>query len=163
MYRGDLVNLSIRLSCFIGFCLSYYSYFVETRMEHDKSYTPICDISPHMSCSRAFLSEYGKGFGLVNAVLGNDSVLNKPNGVIGCIFYALFFILSFWNKYAVIITLMVLASLSNFASAYLAAVLYFALYDACVVCISTYVINAVLLLLASQKLKSFKIKNTKLL
>jgi vitamin-K-epoxide reductase (warfarin-sensitive) len=36
--------------------LSYYAYVVETTKERDETYVAMCDISEHMSCSKAFMS-----------------------------------------------------------------------------------------------------------
>jgi Vitamin K epoxide reductase family. len=49
-------NIGITVVCLIGFALSYYAYVVETHKEHDESYEAMCDISEHMSCSKAFTS-----------------------------------------------------------------------------------------------------------
>ena len=45
------------LLCFIGICLSYYAYFVETTKEVDNDYQAMCDISPSISCSKVFTSK----------------------------------------------------------------------------------------------------------
>jgi vitamin-K-epoxide reductase (warfarin-sensitive) len=50
------VNKGIHLMCFFGMGLSYYAYVVETSKEHDADYVAMCDISEHMSCSKAFMS-----------------------------------------------------------------------------------------------------------
>lgn len=50
------INKGIHLTCFFGMGLSYYAYVVETTKEHDGSYVAMCDISEHMSCSKAFMS-----------------------------------------------------------------------------------------------------------
>lgn len=40
--------------CLVGLGLSLYAYSVELMMEENKSYKPMCDISPQMSCTKAF-------------------------------------------------------------------------------------------------------------
>ncbi|KDR18052.1 Vitamin K epoxide reductase complex subunit 1-like protein 1 [Zootermopsis nevadensis] len=81
------INKGIHLTCFFGMGLSYYAYVVETTKEHDESYVAMCDISEHMSCSKAFMSSYGKGFGIARHIFGEDSILNQPNSLGGMLFY----------------------------------------------------------------------------
>lgn len=35
-----------------------------------------------------FVFRWGRGFGLLGSIFGNDSALNQPNSVYGIIFYA---------------------------------------------------------------------------
>jgi vitamin-K-epoxide reductase (warfarin-sensitive) len=88
--------------CLLGLCLSAYALYVETLKHGDSSYTPLCDVSESISCSRAFLSKYGKGFGLIGSLLGEDSILNLPNAVFGIIFYpsvSLIGMLQYYTRY----------------------------------------------------------------
>merc|ERR1711977_392465 len=49
-----------------------------------------------MSCSKVFNSKYGKGFGIVALVTGDDNhPLNQPNALYGIVFYSLFGLLYF--------------------------------------------------------------------
>lgn len=41
-------------------------------------------------------SRWGRGFGLVEQVLGPDSVFNQSNSIFGCIFYTLQLLLGNW-------------------------------------------------------------------
>lgn len=43
--------------CLLGIGISYYAYVVETNKEKNQDYQPLCDISEHVSCSKAFMSE----------------------------------------------------------------------------------------------------------
>jgi vitamin-K-epoxide reductase (warfarin-sensitive) len=102
--------------CFAGIALSSYAFYVETKKEHDDSYVAMCDISESMSCSKVFSSKYsddflvlyflarfhyfllqlfryGKGFGLLQYVLDENSPLIQPNPVYGAIFYGLVLLL----------------------------------------------------------------------
>ncbi|KAJ8935230.1 hypothetical protein NQ314_012926 [Rhamnusium bicolor] len=79
------VNSWLTLSCLIGLGLSLYAYTVELQVEMDDKYQPMCDIHPHVSCSKAFKSDYGKGMG----IFGKDSVLHKPNSLFGLMFYSM--------------------------------------------------------------------------
>jgi vitamin-K-epoxide reductase (warfarin-sensitive) len=49
--------------------------------------------------------------------------------------------------------MLVLAAVSNLVSIYLAYILYFILYNFCVVCVSTYGINFVILVLSTVKFR----------
>lgn len=51
------INFSMIVASIVGLALSVYAFNVEARMEYDKKYSPICDMSTHMSCSKAFKSE----------------------------------------------------------------------------------------------------------
>ncbi|XP_076242422.1 vitamin-K epoxide reductase [Calliopsis andreniformis] len=143
MYK---LNTGIISACILGFAASYYSYVVETAKEEDDSYTAMCDISEHVSCTKVFSSEYGKGFGIIP----ETSLFYMPNFVYGMIFYPFIAILSMVNKYATSIIVVTLGVLSNLGSIYLASILYM-LNNICVVCVSTYIINAIILILAVKK------------
>lgn len=51
------INCYFILSCLIGALLSYYAYTVEVKAEADHSYQAMCDISEHISCTKAFSSK----------------------------------------------------------------------------------------------------------
>ncbi|XP_004856281.1 vitamin K epoxide reductase complex subunit 1 isoform X2 [Heterocephalus glaber] len=96
---------------------------------------------------------WGRGFGLVEHVLGADSILNQSNSVFGCIFYSLQLLLgSLRGRWASV--LLVLSSLVSLAgSIYLAWILFFVLYDFCVVCITTYAVNVGLMWLSFREFR----------
>ncbi|KAJ9579478.1 hypothetical protein L9F63_024415 [Diploptera punctata] len=147
------LNKGITVVCLIGLILSYYAYVVETNKEHDEKYEAMCDISEHMSCSKAFMSPYGKGFGLVRHIFGEHSILNQPNSLGGMLFYCIVIALNVVNTVQATKMMLGLAVISNFASVYLAYILYFVLYDFCVICVSTYIVNFVNLFLINVKLR----------
>ncbi|KAL1132492.1 hypothetical protein AAG570_010447 [Ranatra chinensis] len=126
-------------------------------MEHDPNYVAMCDIGEHMSCSKAFNSKYGKGFGIVGEIFGNDSVMNQPNSVPGMVFYAICFLLSLNRAATSAKTLFIFSMVSNLMSLYLAYILYFILHDFCIVCVSTYGVNFVLLVLSYIRYNQIKI------
>lgn len=140
------LNVAIASACLQGFALSYYGYVVEMATEENDSYEAMCDISEHISCTKAFKSEYGKGFGIIP----ETSPLYMPNPVYGLILYALVAILGMFNKRYTSALVVTLAVSANLSSIYLAYILYI-LNNLCVVCVSTYVTNAIILILAVKK------------
>ncbi|XP_063220793.1 vitamin K epoxide reductase complex subunit 1 [Bacillus rossius redtenbacheri] len=158
MKAVTIINTCSIVSSFVGLVLSLYAYSIELNKEHDPDYQALCDISDYISCSKVFLSEYGKGFGLVTHLVGEDSVLNQPNSLMGIVFYAILIVLSCVNSTTWTKVLVALTALSNVTSVYLAYILFVVLQDLCVVCISTYVVNFISLLLAVTKLKKLSPK-----
>ena len=141
-----------------GIGLSSYAYYVEVAKEADEKYVALCDINEDISCSRVFSSKYGKGFGLVGPFLGQDHVLNQPNALYGIGFYSiltLLFICGGSSKFLAYIQFYSF-SIASGLSCYLAYILYFVLKDICVVCIATYAVNFLLLLLSYCKKRSLR-------
>ncbi|XP_013781109.1 vitamin K epoxide reductase complex subunit 1-like protein 1 [Limulus polyphemus] len=138
--------------CVLGLILSFYAYYVEMEKEHNKNYKALCDISDHMSCSTVFTSKYGRGFGLLSYIVGSDSQLNIPNSLFGIVFYILQMALGQSTNPFLTKVEISSAFVSNLGSLYLAYILYFILHDFCVLCVSTYVVNALLLACACYKL-----------
>uniref|UniRef100_A0A8D1P3P9 vitamin-K-epoxide reductase (warfarin-sensitive) n=2 Tax=Sus scrofa TaxID=9823 RepID=A0A8D1P3P9_PIG len=124
--------------CLAGLVLSLYALHVKAARARDRNYRALCDVGTAISCSRVFSSRWGQGFGLVEQVLGKDSVLNQSNSIFGCIFYTLQLLLGcLRGRWASV--LLVLSSLVSLAgSVYLAWILFFVLYDFCIVCLTTY-------------------------
>jgi len=145
--RLTIYSVSSILLCCIGTLLAIYAYYVEFSKESDHSFKALCDISASMSCSKVFTSKYGRGFGLLEHVLGSDHILNLPNSVFGIAFYMIMIILSFSLSPGMANLAIVLALKANAGSVYLGYILYFVLEDFCVVCVTTYVVNFVLLVI----------------
>ncbi|XP_071443731.1 vitamin K epoxide reductase complex subunit 1-like protein 1 [Hetaerina americana] len=146
----------ILFMCICGVLLSYYAYVVETSKEEDENYEAMCDISEHMSCTKAFTSRYGKGFGFVGPVLGEHSIFNQPNSVYGISFYCLIGALTFLDSSLASRIQFWISLFSNIGSAYLAYILAFILHDFCVVCVSTYFVNLVITVLTYLRFKNLK-------
>ncbi|XP_018354410.1 PREDICTED: vitamin K epoxide reductase complex subunit 1 isoform X2 [Trachymyrmex septentrionalis] len=144
-------NAGIVFTCVLGLVLSYYAYTVEVKKDQDDSYQPMCDISEHISCTKVFMTEYGKGFGL----FPKDSVFNIRNPIYGLIFYTLIAILNMINNYTFSVAIVILGIMSNILSIYLSYILCF-YRDICVVCISMYIINAVITFFAIKKFRKFQ-------
>ncbi|KAG6798273.1 vitamin K epoxide reductase complex subunit 1-like protein 1 isoform X1 [Apis mellifera caucasica] len=140
------LNVGIITTCIVGFAVSYYAYSVEVAKENDNLYEAMCDISEHVSCTKAFFSEYGKGFGIIP----KTSLLYIPNPIYGLIFYTLVAILSVSNRYVTSILVVTLGIFANIGTIFLALILY-KLNNICVVCVSIYILNAILLIFAIKK------------
>ncbi|XP_022342990.1 vitamin K epoxide reductase complex subunit 1-like protein 1 [Crassostrea virginica] len=146
----------ILLCCAIGTLLSVYALYVEINAENDKNYRASCDISATISCSKVFKSRWGKGFGLIGLLIGDDHPLNLPNSIFGIVFYILQIALTLSSSSGLASMQLYLSVLSNVASLYLGYILYFILKDLCIVCVSTYVTNAVLLVAVYYKNKTLQ-------
>jgi vitamin-K-epoxide reductase (warfarin-sensitive) len=97
------------------------------------------------------LFRYGKGFGLIGPIFGEDSPLNIPNGFYGTLFYSTIVALSYSNNLVLAKLNKYLIVISNLLSIWLAFLLYFVLEDLCVVCVSTYVVNFANLIFSVKK------------
>ncbi|KAF4514165.1 UNVERIFIED_CONTAM: hypothetical protein B566_EDAN019262 [Ephemera danica] len=142
------LTISIITTVMVGLVLCWYAFVVEMTKELDEKYEALCDISEHMSCSRVFMSRYGKGFGLIGLIVGDDSAWNQPNPIFGAALYIAILMMTQCHTSRWALTQVVLCAIINAGSLYLACILYFVLHDFCVVCVSTYLVNLVLLLLA---------------
>ncbi|EFN62618.1 Vitamin K epoxide reductase complex subunit 1-like protein 1 [Camponotus floridanus] len=141
-------NTGILFACIVGLALSYYAYVVETKKEQDDSYKAMCDISEHISCTKVFMTEYGKGFRL----MPKNSIFNIPNPIYGLIFYTQIAVLSTINNYSCSAAVVAFGILSNILSIYLAYILY-VLNTICVVCICTYIVNATITFFAIKEFR----------
>ncbi|KAK7455721.1 hypothetical protein BaRGS_00039461 [Batillaria attramentaria] len=112
------------LLCMMGLLVSCYSLHVEVQKEHNPSYRAACDFSESMSCSKVLTSKYARGFGIVERYL---ALLSPPSLSGPLLFY--------------------MSVSSVLVSFYLGYILFFVLRDVCVVCVTTYVINGLLLYL----------------
>lgn len=135
----------VSILCVLGMLISMYAYHVETSIHSDPTFQALCDISESMSCTKVFSSKYGRGFGLIEPLLGKDSILNQPNSVFGVTFYVIQAILAFNTSGFSATVQLFNAILSCVGCAYLAYILVYILHDMCVVCVSTYVINGLIL------------------
>lgn len=120
---------SVFIIAIIGLCLSLYSVFVEYKIKYNPTYKPMCDLSDRISCSKTFLSPYGK-------------ILKISNGFIGDFFYSGMIYLA-WFEYTTLLWYGALAA--AFASVIFAYILFFKVRTICLLCISIYVVNIALL------------------
>ncbi|XP_011668383.1 vitamin K epoxide reductase complex subunit 1-like [Strongylocentrotus purpuratus] len=143
LVRTDFPTLRT-IFCIAGILLSFYALYVELSKEHNPDFQAMCDLSGTISCSKVFTSKYGKGFGIIGQILGEDNILNQPNSIYGIIFFCLQIALAMVFSYSASILLLLTSVVSVIGCFYLAYILMFVLEDACLVCISTYVVNAAL-------------------
>lgn len=149
---------NLALAALVGTLISSYGFYVEHRVESNENYEAMCDISEKISCTKVFSTEYGKGFGVVGKVLGEDSALNVPNGVFGLIFYTTILVTAFSKCGKVAEVQKWMAVASNLLSVYLAYLLYFVIQNLCVVCVGLYIVNGFLLVFSSHKVEALKAK-----
>nr|UVZ36595.1 Vitamin K epoxide reductase complex subunit 1 [Rattus tiomanicus] len=144
--------------CLAGLALSLYALHVKAARARNEDYRALCDVGTAISCSRVFSSRWRRGFVLVDHVLASDSIINQSNSIPSCTLYTVQLLLGcLRGRWASI--LLILSSLVSVAgSLYLAWILFFVLYDFCIVCITTYAINAGLMLLSFQKVPEHKVK-----
>lgn len=121
--------LSIFIVATIGFCISLYGFFVENKLSEDPTYHPVCDLSDRVSCSKTFLSPYGK-------------LLKISNTVFAILFYSSMMLLAYLD-YTTLLWYGALAALV--VSIFLAYILFFKIQTICLFCISLYVVNLALL------------------
>ncbi|XP_077594978.1 vitamin K epoxide reductase complex subunit 1 [Stigmatopora nigra] len=131
--------------CIFGLILSVYALHVELSREHDPAYRAMCDLGESVSCSKVFTSRWGRGFGLVQFFVAQDSLLNQPNSILGVIFYTLQLGLGLSLSKKAALFLVLSSWVSVAGSLYLASILAFVLGDFCMVCVSTYLVNFALL------------------
>ncbi|XP_013109791.1 vitamin K epoxide reductase complex subunit 1-like protein 1 [Stomoxys calcitrans] len=134
----------LRFWCILGFIVSLYATYVEINLILNSQYKALCDLAPKISCTKAFASPYGKGFGLLNNIVSDSetssSVWNPPNGIFGIVYYAVLYATANINHRSLRILQFICCILSNMMSIYLAYILYI-LDDICVVCLTIYLIN----------------------
>ncbi|XP_075709034.1 vitamin K epoxide reductase complex subunit 1-like protein 1 [Rhinoderma darwinii] len=138
--------------CVLGIVLSLYAFHVEREKERDPGYQAMCDLNEWVRCSTVLSSRWGRGFGLLGSVFGKDSVMNQPNGVFGLIFYLLQMLLGMTVSAVAALVLMTTSIVSVVGSLYLAYILYFVLKNFCVICVITYLLNFILLIINYKRL-----------
>ncbi|XP_060950688.1 vitamin K epoxide reductase complex subunit 1 [Limanda limanda] len=131
--------------CVFGLALSLYALHVEVSKESNPDYRAMCDLGESVSCSKVFTSRWGRGFGLVQFFVAQDSLLNQPNSLLGILFYTLQMGLGLSLSRKAAKLLVFFSWVSVAGSLYLAFILAFVLGDFCMVCVSTYIVNFALL------------------
>ncbi|KAG7308706.1 hypothetical protein JYU34_005930 [Plutella xylostella] len=145
-------NRALAAAGILGVLVSTYALYVELSAEAKPGYKALCDFSEAASCSRVLTSKYSKGFG----ILPKHSALEIPNCIYGTLFYCLMILLATFDHSAVVTLQLLLALTSCASSVYLAYLLAFVLKDFCIVCVSTYFINALISFLVYKKRQIIK-------
>ncbi|XP_029468158.1 vitamin K epoxide reductase complex subunit 1-like protein 1 [Rhinatrema bivittatum] len=140
------------LVCALGIIFSLYAFHVEREKERDPQYQAACDLGEGVRCSAAFASRWGRGFGLLGSIFGKDSAVNQPNSVFGLIFYILQMLLGMTVSAVAALVLMASSIMSVMGSLYLAYILYFVQKNFCIICVATYLLNFVLLIINYKRL-----------
>ncbi|KAK7163914.1 vitamin K epoxide reductase complex subunit 1-like protein 1 [Siphateles boraxobius] len=140
------------LVCLSGILISLYAFHVEREKTRDASYRAMCDLSSSISCSKVFTSRWGRGFGLLGSIFGNDSAVNQPNSVYGIFFYVFQLLLGLTASAMAALILMTTSIASVMGSLYLGYILYFVLKDFCFICVTTYLLNFILFVLNYKRL-----------
>lgn len=114
----------------IGLVISIYGITVERKIQQDALYKPACDISDRVSCSKAFLSPYGKMLGISNIWAS-------------ALYYVCIIAVAAMN-YATIA--MLISGAGILVTCYFAYILYFKIQSLCPICTSLYAINVALVI-----------------
>lgn len=116
----------------LGLLLSIYAAYVVSRRARSRSYRPWCDMSPRVSCTKAFMSPDGR-------------LLRVHNAWLGVVGYLVLFILAARGRYDALI---VFATAATLLSLYLAYVSYVEMRTFCAVCTTIHLVNALLVVLS---------------
>lgn len=123
--------IAITILAILGLVVSAYAVYLEKKVKADPNYKPLCDIFDKISCSKPIVSLYGKIFGVSNALLG-------------ILYYMTILILSLLGQKQL---LLYLALAGVAVSFFLAYILCTKIKTFCLVCVTTYIINGLLLFL----------------
>ncbi|KAH9489332.1 Vitamin K epoxide reductase complex subunit 1-like protein 1 [Bulinus truncatus] len=152
--RSKFVRNSTLFLCLIGLILSLFGLYIEIIKSKDKDYVAFCDISGYVTCSRALTSRYSKGFGLVEKIFSNTSILNQPNTVYGMAYYAFQATLAMSQTSSAAVVQTAFSIAANIGSVYLGYILFYIIRDFCIICVSTYAVNFLMLIVILIKLKN---------
>lgn len=123
---------SIVILAIIGFCISLYAYFTESKIKEDPNYHPACDINDRISCSAPLKSEY-------------SNIFYFSNALVGMVYYILVGIFAYFDMHRLVLIITACGVLVTLGLAYL---LYFKIKSLCIVCTSLYIVNILLFLFA---------------
>lgn len=121
----------------IGFFVSLYTFIMEQKVKQNPQYKPFCDITDKISCVKAAQSPY-------------SHTLYISNSIIGMLFYP--FITGLAAAQANIL-LCITVFLACIVSVRFAYILFFKIKTLCVLCVTIYIVNFVLLVLSIQLLR----------
>lgn len=143
-----MADMALTICALLGSALSLYALYVEVQASADPMFKAGCDIEwLGASCSKVFTSKYGKVLSLAGVVPAGH-MLDLPNAALGLMFYAAVLLRSVLPVTAQLRRQLVFAGsiVACGMSLFLGYTLVFILRDLCVVCTSTYIINAIILI-----------------
>jgi uncharacterized membrane protein len=112
----------------IGLVISVYGITVERKLQQNAQYKAACDISDAISCTRPFLSPYGKILGISNIWAS-------------ALYYCAMIMIAIMNLPMIAL---ILAYAGVAVSVIFAYILYFKIRSLCLICTSLYVVNIAL-------------------
>ena len=112
----------------IGLVISVYGITVERKLQQDAQYKAVCDISDAISCTRPFLSPYGKILGISNIWAS-------------ALYYCAMIMIAIMNLPMIALILAYAGVAVTIGFAY---ILYFKIRSLCLICTSLYVVNIAL-------------------
>ena len=130
------MTLIFMILTIIGFCIALYAYITDKKIKQEPDYKPVCDISERISCTKPMKSKYSTMFFISNSFAG-------------MLFYASIAILAIFNNIKLIF---IISSLGAIATCFFAYLLFFKIRSLCIICISLYIINIAIFILAAKNL-----------
>ena len=112
----------------VGLAISAYGITVERKLQQDAQYKAACDISDAISCTRPFLSPYGKMLGISNIWAS-------------AVYYCAIIVVALLNLSTITFILTCAGVAASIVFAY---ILYFKVRSLCLICTSLYLINIAL-------------------
>lgn len=120
--------MTIIIIATIGLVISVYGITVERKLQQDAQYKAVCDISDAISCTRPFLSPYGKILGISNIWAS-------------ALYYCVMIMIAIINLPMVALIFAYTGVAVTIGFAY---ILYFKIRSLCLICTSLYVVNIAL-------------------
>jgi uncharacterized membrane protein len=120
--------MTIIIIATIGLVISVYGITVERKVQQDAQYKAACDISDAISCTRPFLSPYGKMLGISNVWAS-------------ALYYCAMIMIAIMNLPTIALILAYAGVAVTIVFAY---ILYFKIRSLCLICTSLYVVNIAL-------------------
>ncbi|CAL1537050.1 unnamed protein product [Lymnaea stagnalis] len=87
-------------------------------------------------------------------IFSNTSILNQPNTVYGMAYYTFQATLALNPSSSTAVVQTVFSVVANIGSVYLGYILFYIIRDFCIVCVSTYLVNFLMLIVILIKLKN---------
>lgn len=137
---------SRNIACGIGWILSAYAVYVEYKMHtkpEEEEFTALCDIQAiHASCSNVFTLPQGRMLSYFG-IVPEGSALDVPNALLGVLHYTFMLLLADYKSVPKALTSL-MVTMAFASTIFLAYHLTFVVFELCLVCWSTHVINTFL-------------------